>query len=133
MVRRRGEDEASPVSERAQADLEAAIEEFTSMAEEVNADLRRKSEELQALISEADRRIARLEEFGSDRSGEIAAASNTGVSPVRAKPPEPPGPSAGMDEIWKLSQSGMEVTEIAKKVRKTKGEVELILGLRKLG
>lgn len=138
MLRREGHKAAPAISDRGQKDLEAAIEELTSLAEEVTSDLKRKSAELQTLINEADRRIFRLE-TQAEAHPRVAEPSEVPgpAGPVKARlavaSPTDPVIRNERNEIWELAQRGMDVTEIAKVSKKTKGEVELILRLRKLG
>ncbi len=133
---KRDRDRASQtLSDRTQKDLEAAVEELTSLAEEVTADLKRKSTQLEELIVEADRRIARFEAgtAAQDKAPEMAGFLAPAALPKARLAVATASETGARNEIWELAQKGLDVTEIAKVSKKTKGEVELILGLRKLG
>lgn len=64
---------------------------------------------------------------------EAAAAETSGSAGTFAerKPQHPVPP--GHKRVWELAEQGEPVTEIARRLQKTQGEVELILGLRRLG
>lgn len=100
-------------------------------ARELSAQLDSKMGALQALIADADRAAARLE----------AAAAETSPATPPSKPPPSAQPPTGDDsarspdrcsdeEIYTLSDYGLDAAEIAARIGSPVGEVELILDLR---
>lgn len=63
---------------------------------------------------------------------EAAAAETAGSGEARVERGRNPVPP-GHQRVWDLAEQGEPVTEIARRLQKTQGEVELILGLRRLG
>lgn len=62
-----------------------------------------------------------------------AAAAGHGEVTAPARRSRAAEPPASHRAVWDLAEQGLDVTAIARRLQKTKGEVELILGLRRLG
>lgn len=80
-----------------------------------------------ALEAAAASTSAPTERPSAPASGARVAASAPGERAT--KPAAPPSHQA----VWDMAEQGADVTEIARRLQKTKGEVELILGLRRFG
>ncbi|MDF2627924.1 MAG: hypothetical protein K0R39_1755 [Symbiobacteriaceae bacterium] len=135
--------------------LETLVDELVATAEATSAVVQEKAEALAGLIAEADRRIGALSDekaaAGAPAASqptlvahaplpaEPAAAPPAAVSaPVTALAPALPAaepPAAHVPEthrqVYALADAGHEVTAIARSLGLTKGEVQLILGIRK--
>lgn len=112
--------------------------DFHEMAREATAKLDNKIRILEHLIRDADARIARLQSVGEwlGRSAQLdvdsSAASGDVSSDVRQG--EPQGGAAlavrPYEEIYALADAGHSRAEIANRLNRPAGEIELILGLR---
>jgi hypothetical protein len=109
-------------AERVQETVQRSLVELHEIVRTMNGRLETKIRLLDRLCREADERAARLE-------------SLAGASP----PPKgagAPRPLEGAQDdryrqIYAYADAGLDVTEIAQKVKKDKGEVRLILDLRR--
>ena len=105
-------------------------------ARSVSALLDTKIRTLDKLVRDADERIARLEKALGQTPAESA-----GPHGASAPPPAPgDAPRAPLDEplahhaqIYGLADQGLSVQEIAEKTGYQRGEVELVLSLRRIG
>lgn len=132
-------------TERHKRELEALIDDLVTVAEEVSADVERRSKELRDLCHQADLLLMRLGSLPAapapaaavTASLEPVAAAPVAAAAAAAEPAIDPSDVAEVrsraEEVWRLAQQGRDVTDIARLTNKTKGEVQLILGLRKLG
>jgi hypothetical protein len=131
------------------ADLE---QELTQTAERITGELEERAATLRRLISEAraaakeigavqvpelegecdpDRRV---ETSGGTRFDALAEESDVEAVPEQPAAEERPGPKGWRTvetRVWELSQRGMAVEEIARLLEIGKGEVKLILDLKK--
>jgi hypothetical protein len=64
---------------------------------------------------------------------EAAAAEAPAVAAPGGRARHAPAVPPGHQVVWDLAEQGESVTDIARRLQKTQGEVELILGLRRLG
>jgi len=100
-------------------------------ARDLSAQLDSKMSALQALIADADRAAARLEAASGGQSPEIFEPDRTQTD---ALPPSgdsrDAGPSPRQAEVCALADHGFDAAEIADRIGRPIGEVELILGLR---
>ena len=107
-------------------DMQNLLVELTQMARQTSAQLDTRAAKLETLLREADEKIAQLSALKSV-----------------ATPIIPPGPRLVTDsvtpqnetedkyhEIYMMADRGISVREIAQKIGKPAGEVELILALR---
>jgi hypothetical protein len=109
--------------------------ELEQMARTMNAQLDTRAAKLEALIAEADGKIALLNQ---KRGGLDVTVNDAPLPKLRLANPELEEPNieiAGDDgkhaEIYRLSDDGLGAFEIAKKLGRPAGEIELILALRK--
>lgn len=121
--------------------METLLVELSEMARQITAQLDTRSAKLQALLAEADKRIAELQAEVSDASPRAKAAPH-GEQPLGTGFAEPLTPAAaGRDmpvraestrhrEVYELADAGMTTAQIAQKLSRPGGEIELILALR---
>lgn len=135
--------------EQRRRELEAVAAELAAVAEDVMRDAQQRADQLRELCHQAELRIARLEAAtgwspmkqrvtsvpvvrpaaqAEGHAGRTAGAAGSG----RAADPEGAVAATAAD-VRRLAEEGLGVTEIAKATGKTRGEVQLILGLKKLG
>ena len=99
-------------------DISALMNDLAEMAREVGKELDRRSARLEQLIRQADQRLERLSDSKvQPAEEEKPAAVNEPVDPRHV-------------EIYTLADQGMAMQEIAQRLRRPNGEVELILALR---
>lgn len=123
-----------------QGSMDRLLVELQETAREINASLDTKMIALNRLIEEADRKIKTLQDL-EGRAPAPAPPAPKDVSPPPVSPPpreteEPLSESALRRrelerEIGRLADEGKTVLEIAQLTRTPRGEVELVLSLRK--
>lgn len=110
------------------------VVELSEMARQITAQLDTRAARLELLIDEADRRIAELERL---RGGGSEHRPSDTVSPPDG--PDAPfgGPVASASpadprhvEVYALADQGLSPHDIAKRLDRPTGEIELILALR---
>ena len=117
--------------------MQNLLVELSEMTRQLSAQLDTRAAKLEQLIKDADERIARL----GGGNGEPAPRLVFPVEPEshEAAPPSPPPPAPApavveLDprhaEIYSLADEGRDAREIAAKLNRPSGEVELILALR---
>ena len=115
---------ADPAAERsAERRMQSLVLELEELARTMGGQLDTKSAKLERLIADADERIERLE-----------AARSRAVPVVDAGPRASESGLAALDrhaDIYALADAGKRPAEIAAKVNRPAGEVELILALRR--
>jgi hypothetical protein len=121
---------ASLASQRAvERDMSNLLVELSEMARQITAQLDTRTLKLEMLIKEADDRIDALKAAGRESSrGAISAPTANGESPAPAPPESPVDPRHL--EVYHLIDQGRSPQEIAQKLSRPQGEVELILALR---
>lgn len=133
--------------------LEALVDELLATAEATAIVVQEKAEALEAVIAQADRRIETLHRGAP--APEAAVAASVAPAPAPAEPaapgptpapasapapepvlPAPPASEPGQElpeihrAVYTLYDAGQDHTAIARRLGLTKGEVQLILGLR---
>ena len=114
-------------------DVEAVMVELDELSRQVHGRLDAKIAKLEALLRQADERIDQLSRQCRASAGqptldvtlgcEQPDATDTGVVAM--------APQAPTDDIYRLADSGGSALEIAQKVGRPVGEIELMLSLRK--
>ncbi|MGF1634299.1 MAG: hypothetical protein ACFCVE_10660 [Phycisphaerae bacterium] len=116
--------------------------DLSEMSREVLGQLDTRAAKIEALIRDADERIAELRRLEHMPKQATAAEAGDGVTPAdrprladaaRAAPSfpgDPTTPDPQHDEIYDLADAGEEAPEIARRLDRPLGEVELILALR---
>lgn len=109
--------------------LEEATAHLLSAVTAATGEIRGHGQRLESLIAAADRRIARLAAPGAEDLPAAPAPGASGCPPPGDVIPDSPARHAG---ICRLADSGLSAFAIARQLNLPRGEVELILGLRKL-
>ncbi len=119
--------------------LEKLVDELVATAEATVSMVDEKAETLTAAIERADLVLRRLEGAVATSPSERAKEEPAAEPPVAVREPvlapapkqaaEPDLPPA-YAEVYRMADKGLGVTEIARRLNMTKGEVQLILGLR---
>ncbi len=116
------------IVQQIQREVDEMITELNQTADRNIGLMEERLERLGALISDADKRISVLKKEG-DRS-KSSEAVYTQLRPKVTPPPAPEPKRSARDEVLELYRQGVEPKEIAARVNKTLGEVDLIISLR---
>lgn len=112
----------------AERDTQNVLVELSNMARQISGQLDTRAARLEALLQEADEKIARLQQLQQN----VAAAS---TAPSIAAPPFAPDPKTVEDPrhaaVYQMADEGRSPQEIAQHLSRPRGEVELILALRR--
>ena len=112
--------------------MQNLLVELSEMARQMNAQVDTRAAKLQELIKQADERIAALKKVEGDppEPKEFVPPPE----PAPAPPEQASSPAAELDprhaEIYTLADQGKGANEIATRLGRPSGEVELILALR---
>lgn len=110
--------------ERARAELERLLAEIQDLSREHIARLDTKIRLLTQLLAECDQKKKELETL-------LGRAASAG--PSKPEPSPPPRPANPLhDQVWSLQDAGKDPLEICSATGLEKGEVDLILGLRRM-
>jgi hypothetical protein len=121
-----------PISLSGQREIEKQmtdlIVELEKMARQMTAQLDTRGARLEALLREADERIETLRSLGEagNRAGRLRLAAP--AEAVASEADEIPDPRH--IEIYELAQTGQSAHQIAQRLGRPYGEIELILALR---
>ncbi len=117
--------------------MQNLLVDLTEMARQIGAQLDTRAARLEALIHEADERIAQLQAMGTGTAARPQETSHPGTAPPGPLPPDrprdpasPPLESPHHDEVYALADAGYSAKEIAARLDRPSGEIELILALR---
>lgn len=116
----------------ARRDVEQVMLELDKLARQVHARIDTKLVRLEALIRDADQRIAALAPptpRSQNPRSTVSAPRETVSAGIGGDPSE--GDATRFAFIYRLSEQGFSAVQIAGKVGRPQGEIELILGLRK--
>jgi hypothetical protein len=118
-------------------DMQILLVEYEKMIRNMTAGVDTRAVKLELLIKEADDKIAELRALiASPGSGGSDGAALMKLSnPYSAAPPSnPPAPTPGPDprhaEIYALVDQGLTPRDVARRLNRPNGEIELILALR---
>jgi hypothetical protein len=117
-------------------DMQSLMHELSEMARKVGAQLDSRAARLEALIRAADQRLAQLEQPREHSNGHAAAppTSRDDRPPRPTGPGATPTPAAEMDprhvQIYAMLDEGLTANQIAERLGRPEGEVELIIALR---
>src|SRR5579883_2408845 len=109
----------------AREELERLLTEIQDLSREHIARLDTKIRMLNQLLLECDQKKRELEDLLARAGGPAAAPADPASPPTR-----PPNPLHS--QVYSLQDSGKEILDICSATGLEKGEVELILGLRKM-
>jgi len=109
-------------------DMNGLMVEMLDTARQMTAQLDTRAARLEVLMKEADAKLAALKSAtgGSPLPGVPAPAP---ISPITPAAPETP-PDPRHAEVYSMADQGRSPHEIARKLNRPNGEVELILALR---
>jgi DNA-binding NarL/FixJ family response regulator len=120
--------------------MQNLLVELSEMARQVTAGLDTRAARLDALIQEADQKIAMLSALQSAVNGsasahasaESAVPAAATIAPFGAPSPAPCAyePDPRHVEVYTLADEGQSSSQIASKLNRPNGEIELILALR---
>lgn len=119
------------------ADLENFITEAQSLSTEFDRLLGEKRELVATTLNTLDGRINELQQMSGDAAAQIAAAQKT-PPPAAPSAAVSTGQKTGQDKnslaqfrskVLELSRQGKKPADIAEQTGKSRGEVELVLGL----
>ncbi len=109
--------------------MQNLLVDLNEMARQMNAQIDTRAAKLEQLIKEADERIAKLKQQPTPMSFQPTEYAST-----PAPPPPEPEPATPIDprhaEIYSLADMGQDAKEIAARLNRPSGEIELILALR---
>ncbi|UCE59233.1 MAG: hypothetical protein JSU63_17535 [Phycisphaerales bacterium] len=112
----------------AKRDLQQTMLELDQLARQIQGRIDTRFAKLEAVIRDADERIDKLSRLVNMANGRSTLDVTVGDNAPASRCPEPNGRHAA---IYRLADDGLEPVQIADKVGKTTGEIELILALRK--
>jgi hypothetical protein len=120
--------------------MQNLLVELSEMTRQMNAQVDTRAAKLEELIRQADQRIATLRDLDGKPGAQGFALSEAPENPPLAIPAlvAPPEPIADEfdprhAEIYSLADQGRDAREIANRLNRPSGEVELILALRPRG
>ena len=119
-------------------DMSNLLVELSEMARQMTAQLDTRAAKLELLLKEADERIAALRSMGRDSAvSAMAATAAERLEGVIAEARAPLGPALTEQKIdprhaqvYDLADEGHSPQEIARRLERPSGEIELILALR---
>jgi hypothetical protein len=118
----------TPAQQRAvERDMQNLVHELNEMARRIGAQLDSRSARLEELIHQADDRLRQLRDAAPSHNGDAATTEST-RDPVNPDEPDP-----RHAEIYALCEQGLTAVQIAERLHRPSGEVELILALRPRG
>jgi hypothetical protein len=113
----------SPAQQRdVERQMNNVLVEMATMARQISAQIDTRAVKLEALIKEADAKITRLKRLSEGETPQEATA----ILPAAQKARD----DARHTEVYTLADQGVDAVEIAKRIGRQRGEVELILALR---
>ena len=113
-------------------DVDHVMLELDELSRQVHGRLDTKMAKLEAVIRDADQRIAQLERLEREgltgRRFEVTLDAERPADPPVGATPAEDGRHA---EVFELAEQGLTPVDIAQRVGKTAGEIELILALQR--
>jgi hypothetical protein len=108
--------------------MQNLLVDLSEMARQITSQLDTRAARLQALLDQADQRIAQL----GDSRGVTPTDTPppTPTTPAQEAPPPPLVASPMHAEVYALADQGFSAKEIAARLGRPSGEIELILALR---
>ncbi|HEX3357589.1 MAG TPA: hypothetical protein VHS31_11520, partial [Tepidisphaeraceae bacterium] len=109
--------------------MQNLLVDLSEMARQMNAQIDTRAAKLEQLIKEADQRIALLgKQSGSSNGSHIEPPAMPAPAASAPEIPMPVDPRHA--EVYSLADLGQDAKEIAARLNRPSGEVELILALR---
>jgi hypothetical protein len=117
-------------SQRAvEQDMNNLLVELSKMARQLTAQLDTRAIKLEMLIKQADERLAALKQLNNGAAGGMPPTNGNG-SPEPTSP-ESPGVDERHLEVYALADERLSAQQIANKLTRPRGEIDLILALRR--
>lgn len=111
--------------------FERIIEQTGAISQEFETNLEKRQELLQQVTTKLDQRIQEAQAL-CNRLEQLAATETERFS-VQKSPSAPPRTqNADQQRVLRMSQKGLNASEIAKSLKRPVGEIELILNLQKI-
>jgi hypothetical protein len=112
--------------------MQNLLVDLTEMARQIGAQLDTRAARLEALLREADERIAQLRGAGADPAAHDPSHHGGTAPSVHETSASAPASIASPhhDEVYALADEGRGAKEIAARLNRPSGEIELILALR---
>ena len=120
-------------SQRAvEREMQNLLVEYEQMIRNMTAGLDTRAAKLEVLIKEADEKLAALKAANAAAGTAPAEGGTSTLARKDAAPtqPVPTGPDPRHVEIYNLTDQGLSARDVARKLGRPNGEVELILALR---
>jgi len=114
--------------------MSTLLVELSEMARKISSQLDTRAAKLEALIKEADEKIATLKSIDSPKpappprmrlTSDIPEDEPSSTPALNFEPPDP-----RYEQVYMLADQGRTAIEIARKLDRPSGEIELILALR---
>ena len=106
-------------------DITSLMNDLAEMARQLNRQIDGRCARLEQLLRAADERIEQL-----SNAEQNARRDAPGPSPADGKKPDPDEPDPRHVEIYRLCDEGMGARQIAQRLDRPAGEIELIIALR---
>jgi hypothetical protein len=121
----------SPAQQRdIERQMNGVLVEMANMARQISAQIDTRAAKLDALIKEADVKIAEMRRLTAGGSMARAEAPTPPEAMAESKPAQKTADDARHSEVYALANQGLDAVEIARRIGRQRGEVELILALR---
>lgn len=111
-------------------DMQNLLVELSEMSRQISAQLDTRAAKLELLLREADEKIARLNSLPAPRSGSPTESSASHGEETPAVMPES---DSRHRAVYDLADQGLDVAQIAQRLDRPSGEIELIMALRSRG
>lgn len=113
-------------SQRMRRDLESLIVELQELSRTISAQIDTRFAKMEAVMRDADRRIATLTRLTRDAEDHARQAEGR----IEGDSSVPTDQDVRHTVVYELADGGASAVEIAKRLGRTTGEIELILNLR---
>jgi len=119
-------------------EIQSLLADVEETSRRVAAQIDNRYQRLEILLTEADQKIKRMEELEKRLGNATSGAETRMVAPRSLETkagtrPQPAGEDAAYREVYQLADAGAGSREIAQKLGKQPGEIDLILALRASG
>lgn len=118
-------------------DMQNVVIELSEMSRQMTAQLETRAAKLELLIQEADQKVARLNTALAALEGTAPGQSTPIDLPAASTPMKAPGLRLVKDdtedrwaEVYMLADQGLSTSQIATKLNRPEGEIDLILHIR---
>lgn len=112
-------------------DAAALAKDLNELTERLAEELDRKAERIEALIAAADERIRQMERLQMEAPVAAPALEARAIEPRHRVRHETLGVEPSHREVYDLADAGLSPVEIAQKLDRPTGQIELILNLRR--